>query len=303
MSAHEGRQGPQVGETIHVLDATGMIHALYHAVPIETTRSLSCDQPLNAVVGWVRSLRRLREKGARYIVPVFDGEGRGWRSELLAEYKSGRKPTEDDLLRQMPLVRELTAALRLPVVCVPAVEADDLIASYVEAAVASELDVTVISSDKDLMQLVRDGDRGSVRQVVPGKHGGVFGTAEVRAKFGVGPERLGDLLALAGDKVDSIPGIRGVGPKTAAALLGDGDLEHLLERWSFIVPMKLGDTVHRFEDQLRLWRRVVDLDRGLELPVPLDRLRPWTPSRRALDEFFGRFGFPRWESAVDRFEE
>ena len=73
--------------------------------------------------------------------------------------------------------------------------------------------------------------------------------------------------------------------------------------WSFIVPMKLGDTVHRFEDQLRLWRRVVDLDRGLELPVPLVLLRPWTPSRRALDEFFGRFGFPRWESAVDRFEE
>lgn len=299
----DDEHGPQPGETVHILDATGMIHALYHAVPIETTRSLSGDQPLNAVVGWVRSLRRLRANGARYIVPVFDGDGRGWRSDLLAEYKSGRKPTEDDLLRQMPLVRELTAALRLPVVCIPAVEADDLISSYVEAAVASDLDVTIISSDKDLMQLVRDGERGSVRQVVPGKHGGVFGPAEVRAKFGVGPERLGDLLALAGDKVDSIPGIRGVGPKKAAALLGDGDLEHLLSRWSFVVPMTLGDTVHRSEDSLRLWRRVIDLDRGLELPVPLSRLHPWTPSRRALDEFFGRFGFPRWESAVDRFAD
>jgi DNA polymerase-1 len=296
-------QGPQFGETIHILDATGMIHALYHAVPIETTRSLSCDQPLNAVIGWVRSLRRLRANGARYIVPVFDGEGRGWRNDLLAEYKADRKPTEEDLLRQMPLVRELTAALRLPVACMPAVEADDLIASYVEAAVASELAVTVISSDKDLMQLVRDGDRGSVRQLVPGKYGGVFGPAEVRTKFGVGPERLGDLLALAGDKVDGIPGIRGIGPKTAATLLGDGDLELLLSRWSFIAPSKLGDTVHRLEAKLRLWRRVIDLDRGLELPVPLDRLQPWTPSRRALDEFFGRFGFPRWESAVDRYEE
>ncbi len=296
-------RGPQPGETIHILDATGMIHRLYHAVPIEKTRSISCDQPLNAVVGWVRALRRLREEGARYIVPVFDGQGRGWRSELFADYKADRKPTDEDLLRQMPLVRELTAVLRLPVACMPAVEADDLAASYVEAAVASGLDVTIISNDKDLMQLVRDGDRGSVRQLVQGKEGGVFGPAEVRAKFGVWPERLGDLLALTGDKADSIPGIRGVGPKTAAALLGDGDLEHLLAHWSFITPSKLGDTVHRFEAKLRLWRRVIELDRGVALPVPLAQLQPWTPSRRALDEFFGRFGFPRWESAVDRYEE
>lgn len=296
-------QGPQVGETVHILDATGMIHALYHAVPIETTRSLNGGQPLNAVVGWVRSLRRLRKNGARYIVPVFDGEGRGWRSDLFAEYKADRKPTEDDLLSQMPLVRELTAALRLPVACMPAVEGDDLIASYVEAAAASDLDVMIVSRDKDLMQLVRDGDRGSVRQLVQGKDGGVFGPEEVRAKFGVGPERLGDLLALAGDKVDSIPGIHGVGPKKAANLLGDGGLEHLLERWSFIKPIKLGDSIHSREDDVRLWRRLIQLDIGVALPVPLSSLRTWTPSRLALDEFFRRFGFPRWESAVDRYEE
>jgi len=296
-------QGPQAGEKIYIIDATGMVHRLFHAVPIESTRSLSCDQPLNAIVGWVRFLRRLRTDGARYIVPVFDGLGRSWRTELFCEYKADRKPTADDLLRQMPLVLELTAALRLPLACMPTVEADDLVASYVEAAVASDLDVTIISNDKDLMQLVRDDDRGSVRQLVPGKDGGVFGPAEVRAKFGVGPERLGDLLALAGDKVDSIPGIPDVGPKKAAALLGGGDLEHLLTSWSFISPTKLGDTIHRYEAKLRLWRRVIELDRGLELPVPIAGLQPWTPSKRALDEFFGRFGFPHWKSAVDRFSE
>lgn len=290
------------GETLYIIDASSIIHRLYHAVPLDSTRAINSDQPLNVVIGWVRSLRRLREFGARYIVPVFDGEGPGWRHEAFPAYKSERRPYDDALLEQIPLVREVTSALRLPVVSLPGVEADDLIASYVEAAAARGLDVTIYSSDKDLMQLVRDGEP-AVRQFLPGKAGGIVEAADVRAKFGVGPERLGDLLALAGDKVDSIPGVPGIGPKKAAALLADGDLERLLERWSFIHPAKLGDTIQRLEPEIRLWRRIVELDRGVALPVPLDDLRPWTPSRRELDAFFRRFGFARWEAAVDRFEE
>jgi len=288
--------------TLYVIDASSIMHRLYHAVPIETTRARDSDQPLNVVIGWVRSLRRLREFGARYIVPVFDGDGPGWRHEAFPAYKSERRPTDEDLRKQFTLVRELTDALRLPVACLPGVEADDLIASYAEAATARGRDVTIYSSDKDLMQLVRDGEP-AVRQFLPGKAGGIVEAADVRDKFGVGPERLGDLLALAGDKVDSIPGVHGIGPKNAAALLADGDLERLLERWSFVHPAKLGDTIHRLEPEIRLWRRIVELDRGVALPVPLDDMQPWTPSRRGLDAFFQRFGFPRWEAAVDRFEE
>jgi DNA polymerase-1 len=287
--------------TLYVIDASSIMHRLYHAVPIETTRARDSDQPLNVVIGWVRSLRRLREFGARYIVPVFDGDGPGWRHEAFPAYKSERRPYDDALLEQFPLVRELTAVLRLPVVCLPGVEADDLISSYAAAATARGRDVTIYSSDKDLMQLVRDDP--AVRQFIPGRTGGLFGPDDVRAKFGVGPEQLGDLLALAGDKVDSIPGVPGIGPKTAARLLADGDLERLLERWSFIHPIKLGDTLHRLEPEIRLWKRIVELDRGVALPVPLDDLQSWTPSRRGLDAFFQRFGFPRWEAAVDRFEE
>jgi len=294
--------GPQHGEKICFLDATNKIHQLYHAVPREKTMSLTGDQPLNAVVGWVRVLRRLYKDGARYIVPVFDGDGDGWRRELFANYKAGRKPADAELVSQWPLIHEVTQALRLPLIRESNTEADDLIAAYVESAVARGLEVVVISNDKDLMQLVRgDGGPGSVRQLVDRD---LVGPVDVRSKFGVGPARLGDLLALMGDTSDAIPGVPGIGKKKAVKLLGDGDLERLLADWAFITPSGLGDLVHRHDANIRLWRRLVALASDTPLPIPLHELKPWAPkSKAALDRFFGRFGFPRWESAVDRYEE
>jgi DNA polymerase-1 len=295
-------RGPQPGERIYILDATGMIHTLYHAVPIEKTKALRGGQPLNAVVGWVRSIRRLFVKGTNnYIVPVFDGDGDGWRHGLYPQYKAGRKPHDAELVGQWTLVHELTRALQLPLICEPTVEADDLVAAYVEASVARGLEVIVISKDKDLMQLVRgEGGPGSVRQLVDRE---LLGPADVAGMFGVSPGRLGDLLALAGDKSDAIPGVPGVGKAKARQLLGDGDLDRLLADWAFIMPAKLGDLVHRHDANIRLWRRLVALASDTPLPVPLHELRPWKPSRLALDQFFARFGFVRWEAAVDRYEE
>jgi DNA polymerase-1 len=157
-------RGPQHGERICILDATNKCHTLYHAVPQEQTMALRGDppQPLNAVIGWVRVLRRLYKDGLRYIVPVFDGDGDGWRHAAYPEYKSGRKPQDPELVSQWPLVKELTRAMGLPVICEPDTEADDLVAAYVEAAVARGLEVVVISNDKDLMQLVR-GEAGPGR--------------------------------------------------------------------------------------------------------------------------------------------
>jgi DNA polymerase-1 len=271
-------------------------------VPIAKTMALVGDppKPLNAVVGWVRTLRWMYADGARYIVPVFDGEGPGWRHAAYETYKSNRKPHDPELVSQWPLVHELTRALRLPLICEPNTEADDLVAAYVEAAVARGLEVVVISNDKDLMQLVRgEGGPGSVRQLVDRE---LLGPWEVRAKFGVSPERLGDLLALMGDKTDSIPGVPGIGKQKAKQLLGDGDLERLLAEWSFITPTKTGDLIHRHDANIRLWRKLVALDSDTPLPVPLHELQPWKPSKAALNEFFGRFGFVRWEAAVDRYD-
>jgi DNA polymerase-1 len=296
-------QGPQAGERIYILDATNKFRTLYHAVPLAKTMALSGDppQPLNAVVGWVRVLRRLYKDGVRYIVPVFDGDGEGWRHAAYPQYKSGRKPQDPDLVSQWPLVKELTRAMGLPVICEPNTEADDLVAAYVEAAVARGLQVVVVSNDKDMMQLIRgDVGPGSVRQLVDKE---LLEPGDVVSKFGVVPERLGDLLALMGDSTDSIPGVPGVGKAKARQLLGDGDLDRLLADWAFITPPKLGNLVHAHEKNIRLWRKLVALASDSPLPVPLHELKPWRTGKAALHEFFRRFGFPRWESAVDRYEE
>jgi DNA polymerase-1 len=300
--AAEVRRGPQHGERIAVLDATNKFHTLYHAVPIAKTMALRGDppQPLNAVVGWVRFLRRLYKDGVRYIVPVFDGDGDGWRHAAYPQYKSDRKPHDPELVSQWPLVKELTSAMGLSVICEPNTEADDLVAAYVEAAVARGLEVIVVSNDKDLMQLVRGAaGPGSVRQQADE----LIGREGVVARFGVWPERLGDLLALMGDKTDSIPGVPGIGRTKAKQLLGDGDLDRLLADWAFITPTKLGNLVHAHEKNIRLWRRLVALASDTPLPVPLDEMKPWTTGKLALNQFFGRFGFPRWEAAVLRYEE
>lgn len=291
---------PPPGETVWIVDGDNVVHRLFHAIPVAAHLTPKGDRPINAVVGWVQHLRRLRTKrDAKYIVPVFDGHGRGWRHEICESYKANRPPHPPELDEQWPLIYGVTEALQLPAIRVETVEADDLIASYVEAACALDLDVVVISNDKDLMQLVRgdEGRPGSVRQLVKRD---MVGPAEVRERFGVvGPELLGDFLALAGDTTDSIPGVRGIGPVKAAEILRDhGSLERALDRWS-LVPGAAARKLRDGAEDARLSRRLVSLRSDLELPVPIERLRPWRPSRAALDAFFAPMGYPRFEAAVD----
>ena len=289
------------GDTLWLVDANNQIHRLYHARPIEFAPATG--QPINAVTGWVSTLRRLRKsEGARFIMPIFDGEGHGWRADLFPGYKATRKPQDPELVSQWPLVRELTERMGLPLIREPEVEADDLIAAYTEAAVKLGVEVVIVSSDKDLLQLVRgpDSGPGSVRVHARGSDGPELrGPAWVRQRFGVEPALLGDLLALMGDASDSIPGVVGIGEKTAPKILADrGSLEAALAEWS-LVPGRAGELLRDQADQARLSRRLVGLVDDLPLPVPLADLRPWVPSRRALDSFFAALGFARWESAVD----
>lgn len=296
--------GPQPGETVWVLDVHNLVHRLYHAVPEQVSPT---GQPVNAAVGWVRSLRRVRkDQGARWLLPVFDSPGPGWREEIYPDYKAERTQQDEALRSQWPLIVRLTISMHLPRLAAPGFEADDLIAAYVEALVARGCVVVLASNDKDLLQLVRgeDGAPGSVRQLARGRDGfELRGPAEVRAKFGVGPERLGDLLALSGDKTDGVPGVEGIGAKTAAGLLRDhGSLDEILDRWQ-LIPGRPGRLIERGLAEARLSRRLVTLRADAPLPVALDDLAPIQPSRRALDAIFGALGYPRWESAVDAYLE
>ncbi len=295
--------GPQAGERLWLVDANNVVHRLYHALPPTPAPT---GAAINAVVGWLRWLRELRRHHeVKFLLPIFDGDGPGWRTELHAGYKAGRPEQPEDLRDQWPRVQALNDALRLPWVQVPAVEADDMIAAYTEAAVARGVEVFILSNDKDLMQLVRGEELGpgSVRQFGrPRRELELVGPTEVEAKFGVPPRLLGDLLALAGDSTDSIPGVTGIGVKTAAQILADhGDLEGALDRWS-LVQGRASAALRDGAAAARLSRRLVALDVETPLPIALGELRPWVPSSRALNAYFKALGFPRYEAAVDAYE-
>ncbi len=297
--------GPQRGERVWLIDAHNMVHRLFHGVPLLEHVAPATGQPINAVVGWVRSLRGLRTREGReavkYVIPIFDGDGDGWRLELHPGYKANRTPCPPELEEQWPLIHAVTEAMRLPLVKLKGVEADDLIAAYTEAAVARGAEVVILSNDKDLLQLVRgEGGPRSVRQVRREKGEFVeLGPREVEERFDVGPDLLGDLLALAGDSSDSIPGVPGVGPKTAAKILAArGSLDNALEEWA-LIPGKASKLVHDHADSARMSRELVRLRDETPLPIELHELRPWVPSRNALDDFFRSLGFPHWRVAVD----
>lgn len=295
--------GPQPGETVWLVDAHNLVHRLYHAVPPQVSPT---GQHVNAVTGWIRSLRRLRKvDGARWVLPIFDAPGPCWRHEIFAEYKAGRPERDAELVSQWPLVVRSCFAMGLPALAAPGFEADDLIAAYVEALVGRGCSSIIVSQDKDLLQLVRgeDGEPGSVRQLAKGRDGfELRGPAEVEAKFGVGPELLGDLLALMGDKTDGVPGVRGVGEVTAAALLRThGSLDEVLDRWALIPRKKVSDLIHAGDGDARMSRRLVGLRADAPLPGALDDLAPMKPSTRRLNALFGELGFVRWESAVDAY--
>ncbi len=246
-----------------LLDATNLGHRLFHA---------PSDRPLFERFGY--SLNRWRKQvEPTHALAVFDGPGDGWRREAWAGYKAkrsddpSRRPSATDWLD----IRAECANAGVQAVWRPSVEADDLIASYTAAAIKLELDVSIVSSDKDLMQLVRD-EPVEVRTIDPGS-GKVSGPAEVRERFGVWPHALPDLLALAGDASDGYPGVKGIGAKTAAKMIADhGDVEQIIDRAN-LLPGKLRDRMLEGAEMARLCRRLAVVGDDLTLPVDLESAR------------------------------
>ncbi len=205
-----------------LVDGSGFIFRAFHALPAMTRPD---GTPVNAVFGFTNMLARLiRDHAGTHLAVIFDAGRHTFRNRLYPEYKAHRPEPPEELRPQFALVREATQAFGLPAIELPDWEADDLIASYAEAAVEAGGEALIISSDKDLMQLIRPG----IAMQDPLKQKPI-GPADVVEKFGVPPEKLIDAQALMGDSVDNVPGVRGIGPKGAAKLIAEyGGLDAIL---------------------------------------------------------------------------
>jgi len=271
-----------------LIDGPNYVFRAFHAVKHNLTNSRG--EPTNAIFGYVQMLRSiLKDLGPTHVAVAFDPKGGTFRNQMYADYKAHRPPMPEDLAAQWPAVFDLTDAFKLNRICIENYEADDVIATLARRAEAKGWDVTIVSTDKDLMQLI--SDKVWMLDTMRKKD---YGAEEVKEKWGVGPDRIHDLLALAGDSADNIPGVPGIGPKTAVLLLeAYGDLEGVLARAHEVKQKKRRENLIEFADAARLSYRLVELDDQVDVGVALDDLAVQQPDREKLAELFTRLEFRR----------
>jgi DNA polymerase I len=270
---------------VFLMDGSGFIFRAFHALP---PMNRADGTPVNAVLGFSNILLKLiDETDADHIAVIFDAGRVTFRNQLYDAYKAQRPEAPPELVPQFKLVREATEAFNVAQVEMSDYEADDLIATYARQAVAAGATVTIVSSDKDLMQLVGPG----VTMYDPLKQRSI-GPDEVREKFGVGPEKVVDVQALCGDSVDNVPGVPGIGIKTAAELINTyGDLETLLARAGEIKQPKRRQSLIDFAEQARVSRALVELKSDVPVTRPLGDLVLRKPDHDKLVAFLREQGF------------
>ena len=271
---------------LYLVDGSAYIFRAYYSLPPLTNPQ---GVPVGAVAGYSNMLWKLASDlhaadGPTHMAVVLDKAGTSFRNEIYDQYKANRPPAPEDLRPQFPLIRDATLAFSLPMIEEENVEADDMIASYTKAARAQGWDVSIISSDKDLMQLVGDGV--DMFDTMKDKR---IGREEVIEKFGVGPELVGDVLALMGDSSDNVPGVPGIGPKTATKLITEyGSLDAVLAAAPDMKPSKMRDNLIEHAELARLSRVLVTLKDDCPLPIPLEEMVlgpiPEEPLRPFLEE-------------------
>ena len=270
---------------LYLVDGSGFIFRAFHALPPLTRKSDGL--PVGAVQGFCNMLWKLLAdmKGASdaptHLAVIFDHSATTFRNALYPQYKAHRPPVPEDLVPQFALVREATRAFGVPSVELEGYEADDLIAAYACAVRDAGGEVVIVSSDKDLMQLVGEGV--SMLDTMKNLH---IGPDQVFEKFGVAPNRVIDVQALCGDSVDNVPGAPGIGIKTASLLINEyGDLDTLLARAGEVKQDKRRQTLIDFADQIRLSRTLVTLDCDTPLPEPIEALAVAEPDHQVLAAF------------------
>ncbi len=277
---------------VFLVDGSGFIFRAYHALPPLTR---SDGTPVAAVLGFSNMLAKLlSETDADHIAVIFDAAGVSFRNRIYDAYKANRGAPPDDLVPQFALVREATDAFGVCRIEMQGFEADDLIATYARQAREAGAVVTIVSSDKDLMQLV--GRNVSMLDPIKNKP---IGDAEVRERFGVGPDKVVDVQALCGDSIDNVPGVPGIGVKTAAELITTyGDLETLLAHAGEIKQPKRRQSLIDNEAKARLSKELVKLDEDVPLPCPLADLRVKPLDFDKLQPFLRKMEFRALESRM-----
>ncbi len=275
---------------LYLVDGSGYIFRAYHRLPPLTNVH---GEPVGAVYGYTSMLWKLADAlhkadGPTHMAVILDKSSKTFRNDLYDQYKAHRPPPPEDLVPQFPMIRDATRAFSLPCIEEEGLEADDIIACYTQAALAQGWAVTIVSSDKDLMQLMTDPSVDMLDTM----NNRTLGPEHVVEKFGVTPEKLGDVLALMGDAVDNVPGVPGVGPKTAAKLINEhGDLEAVLAAAPEMKKGKLRDNLIEHADAARLSKVLVTLKCDGGLPEPLDALELQGIPEAPLRAFLEHHGF------------
>src|SRR3954467_2741644 len=281
----------QTTNHLYLVDGSSYIFRAYHRLPPLTNRH---GQPAGAVYGYTTMLWKLADSlnkadGPTHMAVILDASEQTHRNKMYDQYKAHRPPPPEDLVPQFPLIRVATRAFSIPCIEEEGLEADDIIACYVTAAKAAGWKVTIVSSDKDLMQLI-DEDAGI--DMLDTMNDRRIGREQVLEKFGVPPEKVGDVLALMGDSVDNVPRVPGIGPKTASQLIQTyGDLETVLASTHEISKPKLKQSLIDYADNARLSRELVRLVCDAALPEPLEDLALKGIPTEPLQAFLEDMGF------------
>ncbi len=286
---------------LYLIDASSYVYRAFFALPPLTSPS---GLPTNAAYGFTTMLiKLLRETQPRYLAAVFDAPGPTFRDDLFAPYKANRPSMPDELAAQFPLIHEIVAAFGLPALTIPGVEADDVIGTLTEAMTTQAVETVIITGDKDLMQLV--GDHVQLWDTMRDRR---IDTAAVHARFGVAPAQVVEIMGLMGDSIDNIPGVKGVGEKTATTLIQRfGTIENLLARLDELAAAtdirgakRLAALLRDNAEIAHLSRQLAVVRRDLEINCALERFLYHAPDSDALRPVFTRLGFQKLLQGLSR---
>jgi len=280
---------------ICLIDGSGYIFRAFYGLPPMTNPN---GVPVNAVYGFTNMFVKLmQEINAEYNLVLFDAKRKNYRNDIYPEYKANRSDAPEDLVPQFPLIRDAVNALNVPQLEMEGYEADDLIATIAKEGKEKGFEVIIVSADKDLMQLVSD----NVKLFDPMKNK-YMGEEEVEAKFGVKPNKVIDVQALSGDSVDNVPGVPGIGPKTAAQLINEyGDLETLLERAGEIKQNKRRENLIEFADDARVSLELVTLKDDIELASDIEDYKNRKPVPEDLKAFIELHNFNGLRARLEKY--
>ncbi len=279
-------------KVVYLIDGTAYIHRAYHAI-----RGLSNSKglPTNAIFGFTRILIKLmQDRAPHYAAMFFDAKGPTFRHDVYPAYKANRPPMPDDMAVQIPHIKDVTAAYHLPIIEMEGFEADDLIGTYARLAEQGGFSVVMVTGDKDFMQLVTEN--AVIWDPMKEK---TLDIHTIREDYGVEPRQLIDVMGLSGDTADNIPGVPGIGQKTALGLIQThGDIEHLYEKVETITQKKLRENLTDFKDQALLSRELVTINTRVPVPADLEDFKLTPPDTQALSQLFKVLEFRQLQQAV-----